>query len=82
MGLDVFHSQRELERVQQRQWKQAEHQMEGASEIDTKVAQLNRRGKDTRGVASHAARAWRKAERLFDEAVQSEEVVEQVKAAL
>ena len=82
MGLDVFHSQRELERVQQRQWKQAEHQMEVASEVDAKMAKLNRRGQDTRGVASHAARAWRQAERLFDEAVQSAEVVEQVKAAL
>jgi len=82
MGLDVFHSQRELERVQRRQWKQAEHQMEVASGVDAKVAKLNRRGKDTRGVASHAARAGRQAERLFDEAVQSEEVVEQVKAAL
>jgi hypothetical protein len=82
MGLDVFHSQRELERVQQRQWKQAEPQMEVASEVDAKVAKLNRRGQDTRGVASHAARAWRHAERLFDEAVQSAEVVEQVKAAL
>jgi len=82
MGLDVFHSQRELERVQQRQWNQAEHQMEVAGKVDAKVAKLNRRGQDTRGVASHAARAWRQAERLFDEAVQSEEVVEQVKAAL
>jgi len=82
MGLDVFHSQRELERVQQRQWNQAEHQMEVASKVDAKVAKLNRRGGDTRGVASHAARAWRQAERLFDEAVQSEAVVEQVKAAL
>ena len=82
MGLDVFHSQRELERVQQRQWKQAEPQMEVASKVDTKMAKLNRRGQDTRGVASHATRAWRQAERLFDEAVQSAEVVEQVKAAL
>lgn len=82
MGLDVFHSQRELERVQQRQWKQAEQQMEVASKVDAKVAKLNRHGKDTRGVTSHAARAWRKAERLFDDAVQSEEAVEQVEAAL
>jgi hypothetical protein len=82
MGLDVFHSQRELERVQQRQWNQAEGQMEVAGKVDAKVAKLNRHGKDTRGVASHAARAWRKAEQLFDEAVQSEAVVEQVKAAL
>ena len=82
MGLDVFHSQRELERVQRCQWQQAAHQMEVASQVDAKVAKLNCRGQDTRGVTSHAARAWRKAERLFDEAVQSEEVVEQIKAAL
>jgi hypothetical protein len=82
MGLDVFHSQRERERVQRRQWNPAAHQMEVTSEVDAKVAKLNRRGKDTRGVASHAARAWRKAERLFDEAVHSAEAVEQVKAAL
>jgi len=52
MGLDVFHSQRELDRVQRRQWNQAEHQMEVAIGVDAKVAKLNRRGKDTRGVAS------------------------------
>jgi hypothetical protein len=57
MGLDVFHSQRELERVQQRQWKQAERQLEAASETDAKVAQWKRRGGDLRGVASSAARA-------------------------
>jgi hypothetical protein len=82
MGLDVFHSQRELERVQRRQWQHAAHQMEVASKVDAKVAKLNHGGQDTRGVTSHAARAWRQAERLFDEAVQSEEVVEQIKAAL
>jgi hypothetical protein len=82
MGLDVFYSQRELERVQLHQWKQAEHQMEVGSEVDAKVAKLNHRGKDTRGVTSHAARAWRKAQRLFDEAVQSEQGVEQIKTAL
>ena len=82
MGLDVLQSQRERERVQQRQWKQAEPQREVASAVEATVAQLNGRGQDTRGVASHAARAWRQAERLFDEAVQSAEVVEQGKAAL
>ena len=46
MGLDVFHSQRELERVQQRQWTQAECQMQVASEVDAQVAKLKRRGKD------------------------------------
>jgi hypothetical protein len=39
MGLDVLHTQRELERVLQRQWNQAERQVEMASEADAKVAQ-------------------------------------------
>ncbi len=82
MGLDVFHSQRELERVLQRQWKQAERQLEVASEADAKVAKYKRRGHDARGVAGAAGRAWRKAERLFDAAVQVEEAVKQVETSL
>jgi hypothetical protein len=47
-----------------------------------KLAQAKRRGQDPRGVAGHAGRAWRKAERLFDEAVQAQEAVEQITEAL
>jgi len=39
MGLDVFHTQRELERGLQRQWNQAERQLAMASEAEAKVAQ-------------------------------------------
>ena len=82
MGLDVFHSQREMERVLQRQWKQVERQLEEASEADAKVAQYKRRGRDARGVAGSAGRAWGKAERLFDEAVHVEKAVRQIETAL
>jgi hypothetical protein len=82
MGLDVFHSQRELERVLNRQWKQAECQLEAASEADAKVAQYKQRGRDARAVASQSWRAWRKAEQLFDAAVQAEQAAEQIKSAL
>jgi len=82
MGLDVFHSQREMARVQQRQWKQAERALAAASEADAKLAKLKRQGGDPRGVASHAARVWRQAEQSFDEAVQSDALVKQVEAAL
>ena len=51
MGLDVFHTQREVERVLQRQWNQVERQIEAASKADAKVAQYKRRGRDPRGVA-------------------------------
>jgi hypothetical protein len=82
MGLDVFHTQREVERVLHRQWKQVERQMEAASAVDAKVVQLKRRGHDCRGRAGQAGRAWRKAEQLFDEALRAERAAEQLTLAL
>jgi len=82
MGLDVFHTQRELERVVQRQWKHAERQLETASQADAKVARYKRQGRDPRGVSGVAGRAWHKAERLFDQAVNAQEAVQQIDAAL
>jgi hypothetical protein len=81
-SLDVFHSQRELERVLNRQWKQAEGQLEVASEADAKVTQYKQRGRDARAVAGQSWRAWRKAERLFDAAEQFETAAGQIKSAL
>jgi hypothetical protein len=82
MGLDVFHTQRELERVIQRQWKHAERQLEMASQADTKVERYKRQGRDPRGVSGVAGRAWRKAERLCDQAGNAQEAVHQITAAL
>jgi hypothetical protein len=82
MGLDVFHTRRELERVVQRQWKQAERQLETASQADTKMERYRRQGRDPRGVSGVAGRAWRKAEVLFDQAVNAQEAVHQIEAAL
>jgi hypothetical protein len=81
MGLDVFHTQRELARVLQRQWKQAERQLETASQADAKVERYKRQGRDPRGVSGVAGRAWRKAERLFDQAGNAQEAVQQIAAA-
>jgi hypothetical protein len=82
MGLDVFHTERELERVLQRLWNRVERQIESAVQADAKLARAKRRGQDPRGVAGHAGRAWRQAERLFDEAVQAQEALELIKEAL
>jgi hypothetical protein len=82
MGLDVFHTQREVERVLQHLWNRVEGQIEAAVKADAKREQAKRRGQDPRGGAGHAGRAWRQAERLFDEAVQAQEAVEQSKEAL
>jgi hypothetical protein len=82
MGLDVLHTQREWERVLQRLWNRVERQSEAAVKADAKLEQARRRGPDPRGVAGQAGRAWRQAARLFDEAVQAQEAVEQSKEAL
>src|SRR5437879_13373652 len=82
MGLDVFHTERELERVLQRLWNRVEGQIEAAVKADAKLEQAKRRGHDPRGVAGHAGRAWRKAERLFAEAVPAQEADGQITKAL
>ena len=82
MGLDVFHTRRELERVLPRQWKHAERQLETASQADAKVERDKRQGRDPRGVSGVAGRAWRKAERLCDQAGNAQEAVQQIAAAL
>jgi hypothetical protein len=82
MGLDVFHTQRELQRVVHGKWQRAERQLDTATEADHKVAQSKQRGRDARGVAQHARTAWRKAEQSFDEAVQTEGVIKRVEMAL
>src|SRR4029453_14915 len=51
MGLDVFHTQRELARVLQRQWKHAERQLDTASQADAKVERYRRQGREPRGVS-------------------------------
>jgi hypothetical protein len=82
MGLDVFHTRRERERVLQRQWKHAERQLDTASQADTKVERYKRQGRDPRGVSGVAGRAWRKAEVLFDQAANAQKAVHQIEAAL
>jgi hypothetical protein len=82
MGLDVFHTRGELERVFQRQWQHAERQLDTASQADTKVERYKRQGRDPRGVSGVAGRAWRKAEVLFDQAANAQKAVHQMAAAL
>jgi hypothetical protein len=82
MGLDVFHTQRELERIIQRQWQQAERQLDPARQADAKVDRSQRPGREPRGGSGAAGRSWRKAEALFDPAVNAQEAVHQIAAAL
>jgi hypothetical protein len=82
MGLDVLHTERELERGLQRLWNRVARQIAAAVTADAKLAQAKRRGQDPRGGAGQAGCAWRQAERLFDEAVQAPEAVEPSTEAL
>jgi hypothetical protein len=82
MGLDVFHTQHELQRVLHHKWRQAERYVEDAAKAEGKGKHTKKHGYDTRGVARQAWYAWRKAERLFDEAVQAEAAAQQIGTAL
>jgi hypothetical protein len=82
MGLDVFHTQRELQRLVHRKWKRAERQLDAAAQADDKVEQNKQCGRDARGVARQAWCAWCKAERFFDEAVHAEAAADRIETAL
>jgi hypothetical protein len=82
MGLDVFHTQRELQRVVQGQWRRAERLLEAAAQADAQVVRSHQRGRDARGVAKQAWWAWRKAEQRFDAAVQAEAAASRIEVAL
>ena len=67
VGLDVFHTEREMQRVVSRRWAQVEKLMDTAAQADQHVAHAKQRGIDARGAAGRARGAWGKAERAFDE---------------
>ena len=82
MGLDVFHTKREIQRVVHGQWRRAERLLEAAAQADAKVAQSHQRGRDARGVAKQAWWAWHKAEQRFDAAVQAAATAARIETAL
>jgi hypothetical protein len=82
VGLDVFHTEREMQRVVSRRWAQAEKLLDTAAQAEQQVAHAKQRGIDARGAAGRARAAWGKAERAFDEAVQVDTAVKDIRAAL
>jgi hypothetical protein len=82
VGLDVFHTEREMQRIVGRRWAQVEKLVDAAAQAEQQVEEAKRRGIDARGAAARARAAWSKAERAFDAAVQVEAAVERIKAAL
>ena len=82
VGLDVFHTEREMQRVVSRRWAQVEKLLDTAAQADQHVVHAKQRGIDARGAAGHARAAWGKAERAFDEAVQVDTAAQGIRAAL
>jgi hypothetical protein len=82
VGLDVFHTEREMQRIVGRRWSQVEKLVEAAAQAEQEVDNAKRRGMDARGAAARARAAWGKAERACDAAVQVEAAVEGITAAL
>jgi hypothetical protein len=64
-GLDVFHTKQEAQRVLRTLWKRVERLWEQAELADRPVALAQRQGRDSRGLARKAGRAWQKAEAAF-----------------
>jgi hypothetical protein len=82
IGLDVFHTVREMQRIMGRRWAQVEKLVDAAAQAEQQVEDAKRRGIDARGAAARARAAWGRAERAFDAAVQVEGAVERITAAL
>jgi hypothetical protein len=81
-GLDVFHTNQEAQRVLLGPWRRAEAAWEEAETADAKVAEDKRKGKDARGAAAQARRAWTKAEQLLAAVDQQEAAWQRARAAL
>ena len=53
-GLDVFHTEREMQRVVGRRWRQAEKLLDAAAQAEQQVGDAKRQGMDARGAAARA----------------------------
>ena len=81
-GLDVFHTEREMQRIVSRRWASAAKHLETASQADAQVAKAKQHGIDARGRAGRSRQAWGQAERVFDQAVAAETAMNRIKAAV
>jgi len=71
-GLDVFHTAYEARRVLRLIWNRVERLWERAEAAGRRVKESQRQGRDARGPASVASRAWKQAEAAFAEYERSE----------
>jgi hypothetical protein len=71
-GLDVFHTAYEARRVLRLIWNRVERLLEQAEAASRRAEPSQRQGRDARGLASAACRAWKQAEAVFAEYERSE----------
>jgi hypothetical protein len=81
-GLDVFHTAQEAQRVLAGPWRRAEAAWDEAVAADAKVAECKRQGRDARGAALQASKAWTKAKALLAKADRQESAWQRARAAL
>ena len=70
--LDIFHTFREGGRALRKTWGRATRALDQAETAQKKLDQLGREGKSRSGHAATVSRLWRKAERLWDQAMATE----------
>ena len=64
-ALDIFHTTQEAQRVLRRQWQHVERLWEAAESIEAQVRRAGQQGRDRRGPAARARRAWDRAITAF-----------------
>jgi hypothetical protein len=81
-GWDVFHTAQEARRVLRLSWNHVERLWEQAEAATRRVEQAQRQGRDARGLAAVAYRAWKKATDAFQQFEDSEAGWRRAHAAL
>jgi hypothetical protein len=82
VGLDVFHTQRDAQRLLRSIWSRAEGLWMKAEDAHRHVEQDKHQGRDARKAAARARRAWERARRAFDHAEAVQAAWQEIEAAL
>jgi hypothetical protein len=82
VGLDVFHTQRDAQRLLRTIWSRTEGLWTKAEAADRRVEQDKQQGRDARPAAARARRAWERAIRAFHHAEAVQAAWQEITAAL
>lgn len=82
VGLDVFHTQRDAQRLLRSIWSRAEGVWTQAEAADGQVTRDQPQGQDARGAAARARRAWERAIAAFHHAEAVQAAWQEITAAL